>query len=32
VCALAGEVRTLDDAGLELVLDAAKVVWEPLAE
>ena len=32
VCALAGEVRTLEGGGLELVLDAAEIVWEPLAE
>jgi hypothetical protein len=32
VCALAGEVRTLESGGLELVVDAAEIVWEPVAE
>jgi hypothetical protein len=31
VCAIAGEVRPQDD-GVEIVLDVAELVWEPLGE
>ena len=31
VCAIAGEVRPQDE-GVEIVLDVAELVWEPLAE
>jgi hypothetical protein len=33
VCAIVGDVRPREDAGgMEIVLDVAELVWEPLAD